>query len=258
MHEVAAQLLAGGVSAVVAKTTTAPLERLRILQQTRTGLGTAELARSIYSKEGLSAFWRGNVPAIIRIFPTYALRLTLFDRFQIFSSKGSFSNAVVSGCSSALVTLAVTYPLDVIRTQMAASGRDTPVKSLVEVTRSIYKANAFYKGFTINMVETVPYVGISLGSYDTLKRAYPEMPHFPIAVATGVTATVICYPLDTLRRFIVVHPELRVQPGFEALCADGGWRRFYRGLPIAVIKSGPTIGIILTLNDYLKTRLLAG
>jgi len=255
MNEIGGQLLAGGLSAVIAKTATAPLERLRILQQTRSGLGSVDLARTIYRQEGVAAFWRGNVPALLRIFPTYALRLTLFDHLKIFSARDSFSSAILSGCASAFVTLGLTYPLDVIRTQMAASGKEG--KSLVEVTRKLFKQNAFFKGIGINMVETVPYVGISLGSYDALKRSYPDTPRFPLAVITGVSATVICYPLDTLRRFIVVNPELGAQAGFAQLLGEGGWRRFYRGLPVAIVKSGPTIGIILTLNDFLKSRFLA-
>ena len=250
MHDVITQLIAGGVSAVVAKTTTAPLERIRILQQTRSGQSSIDLIRSIYKTDGITAFWRGNVPALLRIFPTYALRLTLFDKFK--RKDESIYSSILSGCTSAFVTLAFTYPLDVIRTQMAASSES---RRLIATTRLLYQTRSLYKGFTINMIETVPYVGISLGSYDYLKRSHPAIPKFALAVSTCIAATNICYPLDTLRRFIVVHPGMNISSAISALLADGGWMRFYRGLPIAVLKSGPTVGIILTLNDYLRKIL---
>lgn len=252
MHDVLAQLLSGGLSAVVAKTTTAPLERIRILQQTRTGQSSMALVKSIYMADGITSFWRGNVPALLRIFPTYALRLTLFDKFK--QKQESLYSSILSGCISAFVTLSFTYPLDVIRTQMAASGKGSH-HGLIDTTRMLYQQKAFYKGFAINMIETVPYVGISLGSYDALKRMYPGTQKFALAVSTGIAATTVCYPLDTLRRYIVVHPGVDASAAFNSLLANGGWRRFYRGLPIALIKSGPTVGIILTLNDYLRQIL---
>jgi hypothetical protein len=248
-------LLAGGISAVVAKTATAPLERLRILQQTKSNLGVLELSTNIRDAEGISAFWRGNLPALLRIFPTYALRLTLFDQFKFFSKQETFRSAILSGCASAFVTIAATYPLDVIRTQMAASYKQSP--TLMQTVRDVYTRGAFYKGFGINMIETVPYVGISLGSYDFLKQMYPLAPPFILALSTGIAATTICYPLDTLRRYVVVNPELSVNAAFKTLVAEGGWRRFYRGLPVALAKAGPTVGIILSLNDFLKSKFLA-
>jgi Mitochondrial carrier protein len=256
MHEksdnsILTQLLAGGTSAVVAKSITAPLERIRIIQQTSLSqFSVFNLTSQIYRKEGFLSFWRGNLPAVMRIFPTYALRLTLFERFKpIFSNKQSFSSSLSSGCLSSAVTTVITYPLDVLRTQMAVNKNRL---SLVKSISQIRQTNGLYKGMSVNLVEAIPYVGISLASYDTLKQRFPESPKLLLAVLTGMTATVICFPLDTVRRYLIVNSDLNFKSAVNQLWAQGKWLRFYRGLPIAVFKSGPTVGVILTLNDYLK------
>ena len=252
------QLLAGGFSAVVAKTATAPLERIRIIQQTvqsNRNISAISLIRDITKDEGLAAFWRGNLPAVIRIFPTYALRLTLFERFKdVFGKKDSFAGGLLSGCASSFVTTAVTYPLDVLRTRMATDRGQRGV-SFREAYVVVKASRGLYKGITINMIEAVPYVGISLASYDAFKRNFIHVPHWCSAITTGLLATGVCFPLDTLRRYLVVNHETTVSVGIRELWEQGRIKRFYRGLPVSLVKSGPTVGLILTLNDEIKRRL---
>ena len=246
-------LIAGGASAVIAKTTTAPLERVRIIQQTGGRSASFAVIQSVYVNEGLLGFWKGNTPAVMRIFPTYALRLTLFDRLKFFSKTDSFVTGLMSGCAAAFLTTAVTYPLDVIRTRMAASDHKVN-RSLIDVVKTLSQQRAFYKGLTINLVENVPYVGITLGSYDYLKKQYPSVSPIMLGIGTGAAATISCYPLDTVRRYMVVNQDIKALPAMRLLYSEG-WSRFYRGIGIAVVKAGPTVGIILTLNDYFRKIL---
>ena len=62
--------LAGGLGAIVARTATAPLERVKIIAQTR-GLvrGVLEELRSIYHAEGVPGLFAGNAANLIRMFP---------------------------------------------------------------------------------------------------------------------------------------------------------------------------------------------
>lgn len=244
------KLVIGGTSATIAKSLTAPLERVRLIQQTSGETQTFGLIRDIVRQEGVPALWRGNFSAVMRIFPTYALRLTLFDSFKLFNQKDTFSAALLSGCAASLVTTISTYPLDVIRTQMAAK-RGVARSSFWDTFTAIRASKGFYKGVGINLIENVPYVGISLGSYDYLKQEFPDVSKLALAVTTSSVATLVCFPLDTLRRFMVMNPELNVGPAYKEL-AQHGWARFYRGLPVSVLKAGPTVGLILTLNDALK------
>jgi solute carrier family 25 (adenine nucleotide translocator) protein 4/5/6/31 len=70
--------LAGGVSGAVAKTITAPIERVKLIIQTqdanpkiRSGevaryTGIVDCFKRITAEQGVSAFWRGNLTNVLR------------------------------------------------------------------------------------------------------------------------------------------------------------------------------------------------
>ena len=57
-------LFTGGVAGAVSRSATAPLERLRILQQCRVpqymGMGTSESFKYMYKTEGIKGGFKGN------------------------------------------------------------------------------------------------------------------------------------------------------------------------------------------------------
>lgn len=73
---------AGGVAGAVAKTATAPIERVKLLIQTQDAnpkiisgevpryTGIVNCFTRVSAEQGFSAFWRGNTVNVIRYFPT--------------------------------------------------------------------------------------------------------------------------------------------------------------------------------------------
>ena len=89
----AADFLMGGVSAAVAKTAAAPIERVKLLVQNQGEMiksgrlavpyaGLGDCFRRTYADEGMVAFWRGNTANVIRYFPTQALNFAFKDYFK--------------------------------------------------------------------------------------------------------------------------------------------------------------------------------
>lgn len=116
--------------------TVAPFERIRLLLQTQSLIpghakpynGLFDALQRIPKEQGITSLWRGNVPNLLRIVPTYGVRFTLFDYFQSVASIGlpkgeplSLPRQMASGALSGLVTCVVTYPLDLARTRMSAT-----------------------------------------------------------------------------------------------------------------------------------------
>merc|ERR1711862_296980 len=81
----------GGVSGAVAKTLTAPIERIKLVIQTqdanpmiRSGevpryTGIVNCGTRIYQEQGMRRFWDGNFTNCIRYFPTQAFNLAFKD-----------------------------------------------------------------------------------------------------------------------------------------------------------------------------------
>ena len=66
-------LLSGGIAGAISRTATAPLERLRILQQCKVpqyvGRGTMDSFKYMYSHEGLKGGFKGNGITMLKIAP---------------------------------------------------------------------------------------------------------------------------------------------------------------------------------------------
>lgn len=84
----------GGVSGAIAKTATAPIERVKLIMQTQDAnprIKSGEIARytgivncftRVHQEQGLAAFWRGNMTNVIRYFPTQAFNFAFKDQIK--------------------------------------------------------------------------------------------------------------------------------------------------------------------------------
>lgn len=76
----------------------------------------------IAKKEGVSAYWKGNIPQLIRILPYSATQLSSYEFYKSVVQKEDGSiplplRLVASACAGMTATT-VTYPLDIIRLRM--------------------------------------------------------------------------------------------------------------------------------------------
>uniref|UniRef100_A0A0K8VJK0 ADP/ATP translocase n=1 Tax=Bactrocera latifrons TaxID=174628 RepID=A0A0K8VJK0_BACLA len=89
--------MAGGISAAIAKTAMAPIERVKLLLQVQAiskqisadkqYKGMIDCFVRIPREQGFLSFWRGNLANVIRYFPTQALNFAFKDKYkQIFLS----------------------------------------------------------------------------------------------------------------------------------------------------------------------------
>jgi solute carrier family 25 (adenine nucleotide translocator) protein 4/5/6/31 len=83
----------GGVSAAVAKTVAAPIERVKLLIQNQDEMikagrlsepykGIGDCFSRVMKEEGTGSLWRGNTANVIRYFPTQALNFAFKDYFK--------------------------------------------------------------------------------------------------------------------------------------------------------------------------------
>jgi solute carrier family 25 (mitochondrial thiamine pyrophosphate transporter), member 19 len=122
--------IAGGVAGFTSRFVIAPLDVIKIrlqLQSNRgsTYRGAIHAAKTIFAQEGLTAFWKGNIPAELLYisysmvqFVAYREAHILLEQAQIPTSYRSF----VAGAAAGTCATIVTYPLDLLRTRFAAQG----------------------------------------------------------------------------------------------------------------------------------------
>ncbi|PIN07222.1 hypothetical protein CDL12_20213 [Handroanthus impetiginosus] len=123
------ELIAGGVAGGFAKTAVAPLERIKILFQTRRdefrNLGLLGSFSKIAKTEGVLGFYRGNGASVARIVPYAALHYMTYEEYRrwiIFGFPGVDRGPVldlVAGSFAGGTAVLFTYPLDLVRTKLA-------------------------------------------------------------------------------------------------------------------------------------------
>ena len=243
--------LAGGVAAAFGKTLTAPLERVRIIRQagSRGSSSSCFLLKDIYQTDGMRGLWRGNAVNLSRVIPSYAVRFTVFGQLSDYGSNFPFlTNPFVTGALSGTASALASYPLEVLRTRLSISG------SLLDA----FRQGRLFAGCSLTVLETTPYAALTLGTFSYLEHHYPsatvrdKIAHGFIAGALG---TMVCFPLDTLRRNKIVHASEPIPRIAANLYSNGGIGRFYRGLGVAVTKAAPTVAFTLLVNDYLLGKL---
>jgi hypothetical protein len=134
-------IAAGGFAGMVAKSVVAPFDRIKILYQ----ISSAEfhiykvpgVAMNIVRTEGWTALWKGNTATMIRVFPYSGIQFMVFDRCKTFLLREqeldyvrrkamdrttkrphwglSPTESLVSGMIAGVVSVSMTYPLDLTR-----------------------------------------------------------------------------------------------------------------------------------------------
>lgn len=236
----------GGFSGAIAKTMTAPIERVKLLIQTqdanpliRSGevpryTGIVNCFSRVNSEQGFAAFWRGNFTNCIRYFPTQAFNLSFKDSikkmFPKYSPKQDFGKFfavnMASGGMAAAGSLCIVYPLDYARTRLASdvgTGKKTfngLFDCLKKTAGSSGGPAALYAGFGVSLMGIIPYRGFQLGAFDTIVGINPYKNDKGIlgafttfcAAQTAITLGAgISYPFDTVRRRLQMQAERPVE-----------------------------------------------
>jgi len=237
-----ADFAAGGISGAVAKTATAPIERVKLIIQTQdanpliksgqvaryTGIG--DCFTRVYKEQGMKAFWRGNFTNVIRYFPTqafnFAFKDTIKAMFPRYSPKTDFGMFflvnMASGGLAGAGSLCIVYPLDYARTRLASdvgSGQKSfngLSDCLIKTAKGPSGVMGLYNGFGVSVAGIIPYRGVYFGMFDTLIGLNPFkndrgviglLSKFAIAQATAITAGYASYPFDTIRRRLQMQSE---------------------------------------------------
>lgn len=176
-------LIAGAVAGATSRTATAPLDRLKVVLQVQTQRARIMPAvRDIWRQGGFMGFFRGNGLNVFKVAPESAIRFYTYEMLKTFilhangeedKAKIGTTTRLVSGGLAGAVAQAAIYPMDLVKTRIQTySGQGGRNPSLGTLAREIWVQEgprAFYRGLVPSLLGIVPYAGIDLAAYDTLK-----------------------------------------------------------------------------------------
>ncbi|KAK2461953.1 hypothetical protein APHAL10511_006416 [Amanita phalloides] len=284
----------GGVSAAVAKTSAAPIERVKLLVQNQDEMikqgrlttpykGILDAFGRTYRNEGILSFWRGNTANVIRYFPTQALNFAFRDYFHaLFGFKKSegywqwFSGNIASGAAAGATSLLFVYSLDYARTRLASDAKiaktteSRQFQGLVDVYKKTLASDGvigLYRGFVPSVLGIVVYRGLYFGLYDSLKPVALVGPFqesflasFGLGWGVTITAGLASYPLDTVRRRMMMTSGADVKynsmfDAFSQIISKEGSKSLFKGAGANILRSVAGAGA-LSIYDKLQHVLL--
>ena len=238
LEYIAKSFVAGGVAGMCAKTTTAPLDRLKILLQARNVHYQKHSVLSgfmaIPRNEGFWGYFKGNGAMMVRIFPYAAIQFMAYEQYKRllkpYFKPNTHTNKLVAGSMTGVTAVSFTYPLDVVRARLAYQVYERRYRSIWHTLTSIAReeggVRGLYRGYTPTILGMVPYAGVAFYSYEVLKSlAMERLPHTATklsldgsgTVVLTIPANLVCggvagamaqtfsYPLDMVRRNMQVH-----------------------------------------------------
>ncbi|XP_045133974.1 calcium-binding mitochondrial carrier protein SCaMC-2-like isoform X4 [Portunus trituberculatus] len=279
-------LVAGGVAGMVSRTCTAPLDRLKVYLQVHGSKHSSLVSCFKYflKEGGIKSLWRGNGINVLKIAPESAIKfaayeqakrmvlqfggrkereLTIFERFVAGSFAGGISQSTI-------------YPLEVLKTRLTLR-KTGQYKNAVDAAKKIYKnegLRSFYRGYIPNLLGIIPYAGIDLAIYETLKKTYIEHhagdvnPSVFVITACGAMSSscgqIASYPLALVRTRLqaqviapgVVHSVPVTMVGlFKHIFATEGLVGLYRGITPNFMKVAPAVSISYVVYEKCRQAL---
>lgn len=267
---------AGGFAGAIARTCSAPLDRIKLLMQVQalgenkaayTGVGQALV--KIAKEEGVLAYWKGNGTNIIRIFPYSAAQFAAHDTYKaaLADENGKLTTVkrLVAGSCAGMTSTFLTHPLDTVRLRLAMP--NSGYSSMTNAMTTMVKTEgplSLYKGLFPTMVGIAPYAGANFLFYDSLNNfVFMDMGQAKtwwktllVGAASGTAATTICYPLDTIRRRMQMKGN-RYANMYQAItqiyAQEGFINGYYQGWWANTVKVVPQNAIRFFCYEQFKT-----
>jgi solute carrier family 25 (adenine nucleotide translocator) protein 4/5/6/31 len=284
--------LLSGTAAVTSKTIAAPIERIKMVVQNQDEMlkrgtldrpfkGIIDCGNWIVKNEGFGAFWRSNFTNCIRYFPTQALNFAFKGQIKPYfkgskedSKIVSLTKNVAAGGLAGGGSLAFVYSLDYARTRLANDLKATKgekagkreFNGIIDVYRKTLASDGIvglYRGFVISFVGIFIYRGFYFGLYDTIVEPLGQDTSFAIKFVVGYAVTVIAgvlsYPIDTIRRRMIMtsggSKELMYKSSMDCavkIMKAEGFTSFFKGAGANILRGVAGAGVLSGFDEFKK------
>jgi len=235
--------------------------------------------------EGVRALWKGNGATIIHRLPYSAINFWAYERLTeswnaalppVQGSHGmDVARRLTAGGVAGMAACAVAYPLDLLRTRLAAQTTSSYYKGILSSLATIVRdegAVGLYRGLGATLIQVAPSLAINYCAYETLRSHW--LSYCPDRQSPTVTMSLLCgsfaglisstctFPLDLARRRM----QLQGQHGktakytsypdvFRQIYARRGIAGLYSGIIPEYAKVIPGVAIAFCSYELMKKML---
>ncbi|XP_067827292.1 mitochondrial adenyl nucleotide antiporter SLC25A23-like [Heptranchias perlo] len=275
------QFSSGAIAGAMSRTCTAPLDRLKIYMQVYAGKTHLNLVGSwkVMVKEGgHRSLWRGNGINVAKIAPETGIKFLAYDQYKkLFGdsqAKLGIHQRLAAGSLAGVTAQTIIYPMEVLKTRLAL-GNTGQYKGIGDCMKTLIKKEGFaslYIGYVPNILGIIPYAGIELSVYETVKKNYchkygrdPSDPGVLVHLGSGIISSSCgqlgSYPLALVRTKMQAHaivssgPQLSILQHFRSIIREEGLTGLYRGFIPNCMKVVPAVSISYVVYEHMKSLL---
>ncbi|XP_077504353.1 calcium-binding mitochondrial carrier protein SCaMC-2-like isoform X1 [Amblyomma americanum] len=271
-------LVAGGVAGAVSRTCTAPLDRLKVFLQVRGKefQSIHQCLRHMLQEGGVGSLWRGNGINVIKIAPESALKFLAYEKAKRLikgdsnRELGIFERFFAGSLAGSIAQTSI-YPMEVLKTRLALR-KTGQYKGIVDAAYQIYRnegLRSFYKGYLPNLLGIIPYAGIDLAIYETLKKLYlrqhdlTDDPGILVLLGCGTVSSscgqIASYPLALVRTRLQAqdgkHERTSMIGLIKGIVRTEGFSGLYRGITPNFMKVAPAVSISYVVYEHSRRAL---
>ncbi|CAA2953919.1 adenine nucleotide transporter BT1, chloroplastic mitochondrial [Olea europaea subsp. europaea] len=274
------RLISGAIAGAVSRTAVAPLETIRThLMVGSSGHSTMEVFDNIMKTDGWPGLFRGNFVNVIRVAPSKAIELFVYDTVNKNLSlklgeqpKLRIPPSLIAGACAGVSSTLVTYPLELLKTRLTIQGG--VYNGLLDAFIKILREGGpgeLYRGLTPSLIGVIPYAATNYFAYDTLRKAYRKIfkqekigniETLLIGSAAGAISSSATFPLEVARKHMQVgalsgrQVYKNVLHALASILEQEGMQGLYKGLGPSCMKLVPAAGISFMCYEACKRILI--
>lgn len=276
------QLSAGAAAGVVSRTGTAPLDRMKVFMQVHSSksnkISLVGGFKQMIKEGGVTSLWRGNGVNVLKIAPETAIKFMAYEQYKTLLSKDGGKvqthERFMAGSLAGATAQTAIYPMEVMKTRLTLR-KTGQYSGMFDCAKKILKkegVKAFYKGYIPNILGIIPYAGIDLAVYESLKNAWLSRyakdtanPGILVLLACGTISStcgqLASYPLALVRTRMQAQASLEgaeqvsMTKLVKTVVKKEGFFGLYRGILPNFMKVIPAVSISYVVYEYTKSGL---
>jgi solute carrier family 25 phosphate transporter 23/24/25/41 len=275
-------LVSGGVAGAVSRTVTAPLDRLKLVLQVQSGqnsMAMSQCIRNMFHEGGLLSFYKGNGTNIVKIAPETGVKFFAYEKLKNLLSDDKKSitpcNRFLAGAMAGVIAQFTIYPLECVKTRLALAqpGTYKGIINCLSTTVSKEGYSTLYRGLGPSLMGVIPYAGIDLAVYESLKSLYIShtdktsnqpsvLPLFLCGLTSSTCGQIVAYPLSLIRTRLQAQ-GMKGLPvmysgsidAFKKIISREGFFGLYKGILPNFLKVAPAVSISYVVYEKTKSLL---
>uniref|UniRef100_A0A7N6BS29 EF-hand domain-containing protein n=1 Tax=Anabas testudineus TaxID=64144 RepID=A0A7N6BS29_ANATE len=276
------QLTAGGMAGAVSRTGTAPLDRMKVFMQVHSSKSNKITLfsgfKQMLKEGGVMSLWRGNGINVLKIAPETAIKFMAYEQYKklLASEPGKIQTheRFMAGSLAGATAQTAIYPMEVMKTRLTLR-KTGQYSGMFDCAKKILKkegVKAFYKGYVPNILGIIPYAGIDLAVYESLKNLWLSRyakdtanPGVLVLLGCGTISStcgqLASYPLALIRTRMQAQASLEgseQQPMgrmVKKIVEKEGFFGLYRGILPNFMKVIPAVSISYVVYEYMRSGL---